>query len=274
MKAILLFIGISLCTYTSFAQVKHAATATVKVYGNCNQCKTAIEKAANSKHSQAVWNSDNQTAVITYDSTRTTLNTVLKQIALAGYDNEQFLAPQNVYAQLPACCQYTRVAKKASLPETEEHSAHTTTSSATIPAHALGAVADAYFAMKNALVAGNSSQAAVEANRLQQAIEQVAMAQLAQEQHMAWMKAGKDLAASAAVIASVKDIDKQRMALAQLSTHLYPVIKAGGIGRPVYYQHCPMYNDGADWFSTEKAIKNPYYGNQMLTCGKTTETIQ
>jgi hypothetical protein len=37
-----------------------------------------------------------------------------------------------------------------------------------------------------------------------------------------------------------------------------------------------MYNDGkgANWLSKESAIKNPYYGSQMLSCGKTVETIK
>jgi hypothetical protein len=37
-----------------------------------------------------------------------------------------------------------------------------------------------------------------------------------------------------------------------------------------------MYNDGkgANWLSKESTIKNPYYGSQMLTCGKTVETIK
>jgi len=37
-----------------------------------------------------------------------------------------------------------------------------------------------------------------------------------------------------------------------------------------------MYNDGkgANWLSTENGVKNPYYGSQMLNCGKTIETIK
>jgi hypothetical protein len=27
------------------------------------------------------------------------------------------------------------------------------------------------------------------------------------------------------------------------------------------------------WLSADEAIKNPYYGNMMLTCGKVSETI-
>jgi hypothetical protein len=38
-------------------------------------------------------------------------NEILKRIALAGYDNNEFLAPDDVYANLPECCQYDRVGK-------------------------------------------------------------------------------------------------------------------------------------------------------------------
>jgi hypothetical protein len=31
---------------------------------------------------------------------------------------------------------------------------------------------------------------------------------------------------------------------------------------------------GANWLSKENAIKNPYYGSSMLTCGKTVEIIE
>ena len=37
----------------------------------------------------------------------------------------------------------------------------------------------------------------------------------------------------------------------------------------IYVQHCPMANNdnGANWLSSEKEIRNPYYGEGMLTCG-------
>ena len=48
-------------------------------------------------------------------------------------------------------------------------------------------------------------------------------------------------------------------------------------GKTVYYQHCPMYNQkkgGADWLSLDKAIKNPYLGSKMLTCGSIAQTLE
>jgi hypothetical protein len=61
-----------------------------------------------------------------------------------------------------------------------------------------------------------------------------------------------------------------------LSKNMYTLMKASNLEKPVYYQHCPMYNDGngANWISKENVVKNPYYGSQMLSCGKVVETIK
>ena len=43
----------------------------------------------------------------------------------------------------------------------------------------------------------------------------------------------------------------------------------------LYVQKCPMANSykGAIWLSTEKEIKNPYYGDEMLSCGSVIDSI-
>ena len=41
---------------------------------------------------------------------------------------------------------------------------------------------------------------------------------------------------------------------------------------PVYVQYCPMAK--GQWLSDEKEIKNPYYGNSMLTCGSVKSEIK
>jgi hypothetical protein len=57
---------------------------------------------------------------------------------------------------------------------------------------------------------------------------------------------------------------------------MYLLIKVSKQEVTIYYQNCPMYNNGkgANWLSKDISIKNPYYGSQMLTCGKTVETIK
>ena len=77
-------------------------------------------------------------------------------------------------------------------------------------------------------------------------------------------------------IVDTKDISQQREHFTTLSKNIYLLIKVSKQETPTFYQHCPMYNKGkgADWLSKENEIKNPYYGVQMLSCGKTVETIK
>ncbi len=95
------------------SQTNNLQTVNVKVYGNCGMCKKTIEKAANVKgKSNAVWDADLAMAKITIDSTKTSVDEVLKRIAAVGYDSEKFRAPDTVYENLHGCCQYDRPAKK------------------------------------------------------------------------------------------------------------------------------------------------------------------
>ncbi len=88
-------------------QINNAKTETVKVYGNCGICETTIEKAANHKKiSKADWNEETKMATITYDSTKSNVDEVLKNIALVGYGNEKYFAPNAAYNKLPDCYNY------------------------------------------------------------------------------------------------------------------------------------------------------------------------
>ena len=101
------------------AQIKNAQTESVKIFGNCGMCETTIEKAGNKKKVANVdWNKDTKMATITYDAEKTDQSEILKRIALSGYDNEKFLAPNDVYAKLPECCQYERKAQTLAKVET------------------------------------------------------------------------------------------------------------------------------------------------------------
>jgi copper chaperone CopZ len=98
-----------LSVITTNAQIKNATTETVKIYGNCEMCEEKIEKAGNIKKIAKVdWNQDTGMAKITFNSKITTLEEILKRISSVGYDNELFSAPNEVYENLPGCCQYVR----------------------------------------------------------------------------------------------------------------------------------------------------------------------
>ena len=115
MKSLIITAVTVLSTATaSFAQIKNEMTTTVKVFGNCGMCETAIEKAGSkSKLYKTDWDTETKMATITYDSKKTNADAVLKSIALSGYDNANFLAPDEAYNKLHECCQYERAGSSA-----------------------------------------------------------------------------------------------------------------------------------------------------------------
>lgn len=268
---------IAVLLYASgIAQIKNAKTETVKISGNCGMCKTTIEKAGNKKKiSKVDWNKDSKVATLTFNSKTTSEDDILKRIALAGYDNEKFLAPDDAYAKLPECCKYER--KKTSTtsitPKNETAIKDTIKKEAVSP---LLEVYTAYFGLKDALIANDGVTASSKAKELFKAIDKVPMDKMASEQHTVWMKYMTKLSYDAEHIKGVTETDHQREHFSSLSKNMFEVMKVIKPSYPVYYDHCPMYNDGkgGDWVSKESAIKNPFYGSQMLTCGKTVETIK
>jgi hypothetical protein len=137
-------------------------------------------------------------------------------------------------------------------------------------------VLDAYIQLKDALVKSDGASSSSASKTLLTSIQEVNMSELNTETHTQWMKVVNDLKEDAEHISDTKEITHQRDHFMSLSKNLYAVIKVSKSETPIYYQFCPMANKGkgANWLSIENKIKNPYYGNQMLTCGKVVETIQ
>lgn len=86
------------------------------------------------------------------------------------------------------------------------------------------------------------------------------------------VKADKDFAQKSELLKVAEtmsksgDIEKQRAAFEKVSVIMWDIVKQSGtLSQDVYYQYCPMKK--AYWLSNEAAIKNPYYGSKMLTCG-------
>ncbi|MCG9880278.1 MAG: DUF3347 domain-containing protein, partial [Bacteroidia bacterium] len=226
------------------------------------------------------WNKDTKMANLTYDSSLTNQDEILKRVALAGYDSDKFLAPDDTYANLHECCQYDRV-KKASVSKTEVAENHLTQNHQEITevkkeTNQLQAIFDNYFLLKDALIKSDGKVASAIAKDLLLNIGAVKMDKLSAEEHTVWMKVMKDLAFDTEHITETTDASHQRDHFTTLSKNMYVLIKVSKQQVPIYYQNCPMYNNGkgANWLSKEISIKNPYYGSQMLTCGKTVETIK
>jgi hypothetical protein len=136
----------------------------------------------------------------------------------------------------------------------------------------LQSVFDNYFAVKDALIKSDAKLTSAKAATLLTAIGEVKMDKLKSSEHTIWMKVVKKLTADAKAISSNQDLKKQRETFKSLSKSTYDLIKVSNPDQPIYKQYCPMAD--ADWLSKEKAVKNPYYGSSMLTCGNVVETIK
>ncbi|MEO8253083.1 MAG: heavy-metal-associated domain-containing protein [Flavobacterium sp.] len=111
LKKIMIAALVVLSTVGVNAQIKNKKVVDVKISGNCEMCKKNIETAGNLKKVAIVnWNVKSKIAQITYDSSKTNLDEILKRIADAGYENEKFAANDEQYDKLHACCQYDRKA--------------------------------------------------------------------------------------------------------------------------------------------------------------------
>jgi hypothetical protein len=136
-------------------------------------------------------------------------------------------------------------------------------------------IIDHYLHIKNALVDANATEAASGGKAMESAISKIDKSLFTAEQKTAFDEVSDNLKERAEHINKSK-IDHQREQFSMMSEDVYTLAKAFGGGRPLYHDHCPMYNDnkGAMWLSEIKEVKNPYYGSEMLTCGKVEEIIK
>ena len=77
--------------------------------GNCESCKTRIEKAARQAGAaSADWSDKTEVLTVSYDDAVTSLLAIEKQIAFAGHDTRDIKATDEAYGKLHSCCQYDR----------------------------------------------------------------------------------------------------------------------------------------------------------------------
>ena len=262
-------------------KIKNATTETVKIYGNCGMCEKTIENAGSSKNTASVdWDKDTKMATLTFDAKKTSKDEILKKIALAGYDSDSFLAPDDLYNNLHGCCQYDREAKipvEESAAEMNNSMEMTSTHmNESIDLSPMEAIFENYFDLKDELVKSDAKSTSAKAKELMSFINMVKMQELKSDVHTVWMKVMNDLKSDTDKIANATNIEKQRASFITLSENMYQLMKVSKIETPIYFQHCPMANDGkgANWLSKENQVKNPYYGSKMMSCGKTIETIK
>jgi len=136
----------------------------------------------------------------------------------------------------------------------------------------LSSILTAYYEIKDALVAGDAKAVASAAGGMLKAINGVDMTALAPKDHQAFMALQDKLAYDSRHISESSDINHQREHFTSLSANLFKLAKQARLSdQPIYEDYCPMKK--AYWLSSDAAIKNPYFGSKMLTCGKVSTTL-
>lgn len=134
-----------------------------------------------------------------------------------------------------------------------------------------------YIKVKDAFVSSDPAKVKAEAAMAKQIIRAVDAGMISGTALNDWANYSNNMDMALSEIVSSDDIEVQRTAFSALSDNLYKSIKAYGLGTATaYYDFCPMaFNDqGGYWLSDAKEIRNPYFGDKMLTCGRVAEELR
>ena len=133
-----------------------------------------------------------------------------------------------------------------------------------------------YLSLKDNLVLTDAKKVSASAKKALVSLGKVQMKLLkVPKAHKVWMEEMPKIKLFLEQILNNIDVKQQREAFIGLSNSMIILANNFGVQTTIYVQHCPMANgnNGADWLSFEKKISNPYFGNKMLRCGSTKQTI-
>lgn len=129
-------------------------------------------------------------------------------------------------------------------------------------------VLSSYFILKDAFVNSDVEAAKIAAINMKKEVQNLNISNLGAMETKHITKISKMLEA----ISENDTIENQRDHFILLSENMIGIASnLNELDKSIYVQHCPMANNnkGANWLSLNEEIKNPYYGEAMLTCGET-----
>jgi len=138
-----------------------------------------------------------------------------------------------------------------------------------------------YYALRDALIADDTTAANTAATSLITASSQVKLDELKSIDTsniiIPTAKTYSDgIASESKGLIGETDIQEKRKSFQMISAGLFDFVRTVRYDKEkVYLLHCPMAfdNAGADWLSSNTEIKNPYFGKKMLTCGAVKDSV-
>ncbi len=135
---------------------------------------------------------------------------------------------------------------------------------------------ESYLGLPEALANDDLEAAKMAAGETMTALEAIDMKLLEGHAHMVWMKQWAQFKQAGKLFEGA-DLEGMRKGLAAFSAQLPETVKQFGLenGEGLYVLRCPMAEggQGAIWLQRDKATRNPFYGQMMLTCGSVVETL-
>ena len=166
------------------------------------------------------------------------------------------------------------------MPTTNETSKNTVAKQVSVSQNAKDALKPLfteYLVMKDALTNDNLEVAKKAGSNILKTVDGLNMALFTGESHNVWMGLSSDLKNTLQHVQHFKTLEEIRKAFQQVSNTMIGLETSFNTNdEALYVMHCPMANNnkGADWLSISKEVKNPYYGQSMLTCGEITKEIK
>ena len=137
----------------------------------------------------------------------------------------------------------------------------------------INSILEGYIDLKNALVQSNATLTARCGKKLLEHLQNIHAEDLSNKQKSTLSSISKITNA----IITTTDLKKQRASFKLLSSVFIDLVSTSkAIDQSIYVQFCPMadHNKGANWLSFEKEIINPYFGDNMLNCGRIVTEIK
>lgn len=126
-----------------------------------------------------------------------------------------------------------------------------------------------YLVLEKAIFDEKQQKAGDEAIALQKAMAAIDPGSLPEKMALDWQKHIENLEKASNMLASERDIKKQRKSFLDISNVLIAIVKDfGPLDYTVYLFHCPMAADsGGHWLSNSGTVANPFLGEKMANCG-------
>lgn len=140
----------------------------------------------------------------------------------------------------------------------------------------LKVVVEAYLELKEGLVRGNIDETQESSTQLLTALDKLDGNSLSGHAKNFWEEKKDFLFKHTKLCKQANTIEGKRENFIFLSQPLIKIIETFGVNQKLYVNFCPMVNDnkGAYWLSSTEEIRNPFFGEAMLTCGEVKSIIE